>query len=101
MIRCDYKEIIDRLNNGEIKLLRFCVNDYSHYKNCVIEGKKQKLPSGEFFLIEVRLTNDSSEKIAFLDSFIENTKLFRMGKKGSFTLKQVWSKITILEIVYH
>jgi hypothetical protein len=26
--------------------------------------------------------------------------LFNMGKKGKFTLKQMWPRITILEIVY-
>lgn len=102
MIQCSYKEVMDGLNSGEIKLIRFCVNNYSHYKNCVIARTEQKLPNDEsFFLIEVTLTEDSSEKKAFLDSFIENTKLFHMGRKGRFTLKQLWSQITILEIVYN
>jgi hypothetical protein len=58
------------------------------------------LPNGKSFcLIEVTLTKDSSEKTTFLDSFIENTKLFKMGKKGKFTLKQLWPQITVLEII--
>ena len=100
MTQCSYKEAIDGLNNGKIKLLRFCVNNYTHYNNCVIKTSEVKLPNGKtFFQIEVLLTKDSSEKIAFLDKFIENTKLFNMGRKGKFTLKQLWSQITVLEIV--
>lgn len=100
MIQCSYKEVIDGLNSGKIKLIRFCVNNYSHYRNCVIERTEEKLPNGRsLFLIEVNPTHDSSEKITFIDSFMENTKLFHMGKKGRFTLKQLWPRITILEIV--
>ena len=99
MIAHRYKEIIDGLNSGRIKFVRFCVNNYSHYKNCTIKRIEQKMPNGKsFLLIEVILTQDSSEKISFLDSFEESTKLFNMGRKGKFTLKQLWSQITVLEI---
>lgn len=102
MISHNYKELIDGLNGGRIKFIRFCVNNYSHYKNCTITRTEQKLPNGKlFFLIEVTLTQDFREKISFLDSFEENTKLFSMGRKGKFTLKQLWSQITVLEIVYN
>ena len=81
MIQCSYREVIDGLNSGEIKSIRFCVNNYSHYNNCAITRTEQMLPNGKSFcLIEVTLTKDSSEKTTFLDSFIENTKLFKMGK---------------------
>lgn len=101
MIQCSYREVIDGLNSGEIKSIRFCVNNYSHYSNCAITRTEQMLPNGKSFcLIEVTLTKDSSEKTTFLDSFIENTKLFKMGKKGKFTLKQLWPQITVLEIIH-
>ena len=101
MIQCSYREVIDGLNSGEIKSIRFCVNNYSHYNNCAITRTEQMLPNGKSFcLIEVTLTKDSSEKTTFLDSFIENTKLFKMGKKGKFTLKQLWPQITVLEIIH-
>lgn len=100
MISYSYQEVIDGLNSGSIKFIRFCVNNYSHYKNCTIERIEQKMPNGKpFFLIEIILTQDFSEKISFFDSFEENTKLFRMGRKGKFTLKQLWSQITVLEIL--
>lgn len=99
MMSHSYKEIIDGLNSGRIHFFRFCVNNYSHYKNCTIKRIEQKMPNGKtFFLIEVTLTADFSEKISFLDSFEENTKLFSMGRKGKFTLKQLWSQITVLEV---
>ena len=102
IIQYNYKEIIDGLNSGKIKTIRFCVNNYSHYKNCVITRTEQKFPNNEiFFLIEVTLTKDSSEKISFFNSFDDNTKLFHMGRKGRFTLKQLWPQITILEIVHN
>lgn len=101
MIHCNYEEIIAGLNEGSIVFVRFSVNNYSHYKNCTIRRNVQKLFNGKIIpLIEVSLTSDSSEKTTFLCEFVENTKLFRMGKKGNFTLKQLWSQISILEIVY-
>ena len=102
MIQCSYKEVIEGINNGTIKQVRFCVNHYSHYKNCIITRTNHMIGNGKSITqIDVSLTDDSSEKTAFLDTFKEDTKLFHMGKKGNFTLKQLWSKIVILEIVYH
>lgn len=99
MTRYIYEEIMEGINNGEITFIRFCVNDYAHYKNCVIARTELKLPNGKSIpQIEVTLTKDL-EKTTFLEEFIENTKLFRMGSKGNFTLKQIWPQITILEIV--
>ena len=100
MISYSYEELIDGLNRGKLKFVRFCVNNYPHYKNCTITRIEQKMPKGKsFFLVKVILTQDSHEKISFLNSFEEDTKLFHMGKKGSFTLKQLWPEIIILEIV--
>lgn len=95
-----YEDVIDKLNNGQIQQVRFCVNNYPHYKDCVISRKEEKFPNGNpFYTIEVLLTKDSSEKYSFYKRFSERTKLFRMGRKGSFTLKQIWPQITVLEIV--
>ena len=102
MIQCSYKEVIDGINNGTIKQVHFCVNNYPHYKNCIITRTDHKIYNGKLITqIDVSLTNDSSEKISFLDTFKEDVKLFNIGKKGKFTIKQLWSEIAILEIVYH
>jgi len=99
MIQYSYEEIIKGINNRQIKLVRFCVNDYAHYKDCVIVNTELKLYNGRSIpQIEVILTKDS-EKTYFLEKFIENTKLFNMGKKGRFTLKEMWKKITVLEVI--
>ena len=96
-----YEEIIEEINNGIIKQINFCVDNYAHYKNCMILRTEDKFPNGRsIFLIDVILTKDS-EKYSFLESFEENTKLFHMGRKGRFTLKQLWPHITIKEIVYN
>ena len=101
MISHEYEEIIDGINSGRIKLVRFYVDKYSHYKNCTIKRIEEKFPNGKsFFVIEVNPTKDFSEKVSFLESFEENAKLFKLGRKGRFTLKQLWSQIVILEIVY-
>ena len=96
----NYKNIIKALNNGEIKQIRFMVNNYFHYRNCVIERIIDSPCEGKNFIrIAVKLTPDGSEMVSFLNAFNENYKLFRLGKKGSFTLRQLWPEITILEIV--
>ena len=100
MIHCSYQEVIEGLNSGKIKQVRFCINNYSHYKNCVITRTEYKIYNGESFAqINISLTKDSSERKALLNAFKEKDKLFDMGRKGKFTLKQLWPQITILEIV--
>ena len=100
MIQCSYQELINGINKGAIKQVRFCVNNYSHYKSCLITRMEHKIYNGNSIVqIDVLLTKDASEKISFFDTFKEDTKLFDFGRKGRFTLKQLWSKIIILEIV--
>lgn len=36
----------------------------------------------------------------FFDKFDEKCKLFKMGRKGSFTLKQMWDRIEFVSIDY-
>ena len=100
MIQYSYEEVIEKINNGTIKEFSFCVDNYSHYKNCIITRTEYKIYNGKSITqVDVSLTKDSSEKISFLNEFKEDTKLFNLGKKGKFTLKQLWSKIIILEII--
>lgn len=97
----DYRRIINDLNNGIVKQIRFCVDNYYHYRDCKIARTKHKMNNKiQVHHIDVSLTADSSEKISFLNEFQEDVKLFNMGKKGKFTLKQMWPRITILEIEY-
>lgn len=100
MIEYNYQKLIDGLNDGKIKQIHFSLSDYNHYKDCLITRKEDNIFNGKTItLIEVKLTKDSSEKISFLNTFEENYKLFNLGKKGRFTLKQLWSKINIIEII--
>lgn len=101
MIQCSYKEVVEGINNGTIRQVKFFVNNYSHYNNCIITRTDHKIYNGTSITrIDVTLTSDFSEKISFLDTFKEDIKLFNIRKKGKFTLKQLWSEIVILEIVY-
>ena len=96
----DYDEIIENINNHKISELRFEVLEYPHYHDCKIIVNKEQLPSNNvIYLIEIFLTQDLSENVSFYNKFKENYKLFYMGRKGSFTLKQIWKKIKILEII--
>ncbi|MBQ1230500.1 MAG: hypothetical protein IIX80_05630 [Clostridia bacterium] len=96
----EYQEFIDGINNGAIQKASFSVADYAHYRNCKIESKISTNPTGThaFRVIWVSLTQDGSEKKGFLQDFDENAKLFYIKNKGSFTLKQMWSRITIHSI---
>lgn len=94
-----YKEFIDDINCGNIKGINFYIDGYSHYNNCSIMRTLDKSPSGnDIILIQAKLTKDSSEEISFLNNFNENYKIFRLGRKGTFTLKQIWERVCITQI---
>ena len=100
-VNFSYNTFIKQLNNYHIKSIVFSVRDYSHYNNCSIQVKRERLKNTNIvYSILVRLTNDGSEDIGFYKQFKEDYKLFRMGKNGSFTLKQIWDKIDIVDIEY-
>lgn len=96
-----YKQFITDLNSGIIVGVDFNIVGYSHYSNCRIYWKHDTIKNGKTIsLIRVDLTDDYSEFVSFMDRFNESYKLFRMGRRGSFTLRQVWDKIEIVRIEY-
>ena len=95
-----YENFIADLNNGSILEISFEILGYAHYKKCKIYRKDDVLSNGKIIsLIKVKLVDDGSEEVSFYNVFNENYKLFYMGHKGSFTLKQMWNKIQIHEII--
>lgn len=52
-------------------------------------------------MIEVKLVEDDSETVSFYKYFKEDYKLFKFGRKGTFTLKQVWNNIQVIQINYY
>ena len=98
----DYEKFIEELNSGLIVSAEFSFKNYAHYKNCVIERDvlKNNRTGGEVPSIKVRLTKDGSEKTAFLHTYMESYKLFRIKGKTSLTLKQAWTNIEFTRITY-
>ena len=100
-INFSYDMFITQLNNYKIKRIVFSVKNYPHYNNCSIQVKSDELKNTNvIYSILIRLTNDGSEDVGFYKQFKEEYKLFHMGKKGSFTLKQMWNKIDIMDVEY-
>lgn len=98
----NYEEIINNLNDGKIESIIFSVNGYTHYRNCIIRRCVDNVYNDKCIVrIEVKLVKDGSETVSFYKHFKEDYKLFRFGKKGSFTLKQVWNDIQILQVNYY
>lgn len=96
-----YKQFVDEINNGKIIKAVFQVENYAHYKNCLIERIVDILHNGNsIVIIDVKLTNDLSEHVGFYKVFNEKFKLFDMGREGKFTLKQIWDKIKFIRIDY-
>ena len=96
-----YQQFIDELNRGKIIKAVFQVKNYTHYKSCSIERITNVLKNGNSIVtINVKLTNDESERVGFFKTFHEKYKLFNMGRKGTFTLKQMWDKIEFISIEY-
>ena len=97
----EYDRFITSINSGVIKKVVFAISDYSHYNNCSIVSKIES-PNVNFSFrsITVKLTNDDTETVSFYEKFNEMSKLFNFGRKGKFTLKQVWNRIIIKSIEY-
>ncbi len=94
-----YDDLIEKLNNGEIKGFKFCIKDYGHYKNCELKRTDFVDPSHEsYFIIEFIRTADMSEYTRFYGKFKDNEKWFNLGKIGNFTLQQVWKRVEIKEV---
>lgn len=95
-----YNEFIGKLNLKEITRFRFRIKGYPHYDNCEIFYRTDKISEGRFIeIIVCKLTLDYSETVSFYKQFDESYKLFDMGRKGKFTLKQVWNLIEVIEVV--
>ena len=95
----NYKDVINGLNNGKIKKIVFSLNNYSHYKNCIIRRiKDENCGLRPVVRLIVDLVEDGSESISFLNEIKEEYKMFKLGRKGTFTLKQLWNNILIHEI---
>lgn len=94
-----YTDFIRNLHSGNIRKIIFKVKEYQHYKNCSILRVCDILPSGnKITLFIVKLSDKKDEKVSFLNKFKEDYKLFNFGKKGKYTLKQVWEYIDIIEL---
>ncbi|MCH5154094.1 MAG: hypothetical protein J1F71_02665 [Clostridiales bacterium] len=98
-----YQQFIDGINNCKIVKAVFLIEEYAHYKNCVIERATDIIDNGKSTVhinyISVKLSNDS-EHFSFLKEFDEDLKLFDMKRKGKFTLKQMWDRIKFITIEY-
>ncbi len=95
----NYEEFIKKLNTNQISCFRFKLKGYPHYNNCMIYRQIDKISNGnQVSIIVCKLTDDEYEKVSFYKFFDESYKLFSMGKKGKFTLKQIWGLVEIIEI---
>ena len=95
-----YEQFVEELNDYRILEAEFEVLGYSHYKKCRITRMYDTLRNGKTIsLIRVHLSSDPKDFVSFLDEFDDTYKLFRLGKKGAFTLKQLWHNIKIIKIV--
>lgn len=98
----NYEEVIDNLNNGKIEYILFSIKEYAHYKKCIIKRCVDCVDNNKHIVrIEVKLVEDDSETVSFYKYFKEDYKLFKFGRKGNFTLKQIWNNVQILQINYY
>ncbi len=104
-----YQQFIDDINNGKITKAIFRVKDYAHYDFCTIESIVDVFPSGKPLVrIDVKLAKDYYigqyghifGNFSFYEKFKEERKIFSMGRKGTFTLKQMWDRIEFISIDY-
>lgn len=100
-----YNEFINGINdpNG-IKQIDFYLEGYNHYRNCSIGRYVERIGNPVNKIINYRitciLTKDHSEDVSFLFEFKEDYKLFNLGSKGKFALKDVWNIVRITNVDY-
>ncbi len=97
----EYDDFIKSINSGNITQFSFSIDGYNHYHDCRISRIEDRIFNGIIIeMIEVILTKDESEKVSFYKHFDESYKLFRLGKIGTFTLKQLWNRVVVTKIEY-
>lgn len=98
----NYEEIINGLNEGKIESIIFSIKEYTHYKKCIIKRCNDYVCNDKHIVrIEVKLVEDGSETVCFYKHFKDDYKLFKFGRKGIFTFKQVWNNVQIIQINYN
>lgn len=96
----DYIKAIEQIENGEILEIIFSINNYTHYRLCKLYKETDVLKNGnELNRICVDPVPDKTESVCFLSNFNQTYKLFSLGKGKKYTLKQIWDRITILDII--
>ncbi len=99
----NYDDFLEKINKKAGFELHFCIKNYAHYKNCcikrVVDCPAPHNTSLQIERIEITLTDDAFEKLSFYEKFKEEYKLFKFGKRGSFTLKQLWNQVEIKKII--
>lgn len=104
-----YQQFIDGINSGKIIKAEFQVKDYARYKYCSIQRIIDVFPNGNSMVrIDVKLAKSYYVgeyghifgHFCFLNKFNEKCKLFKMGRNGTFTLKQMWDRIEFISIDY-
>ncbi|MDE7168479.1 MAG: hypothetical protein K2O28_06520 [Clostridia bacterium] len=104
-----YQQFIDDINSGKIIKAVFQVKDYAHYRCCSIERIVDIFPNGNSMVrIDVKLAKSYYVgeyghivgHFGFFGKFKEDRKLFKMGRNGTFTLKQMWDRIEFTSIDY-
>jgi len=104
-----YQQFIDDINSGKISKAVFQVKDYARYRCCSIERIADVFPNGNSMVrIDVKLAKNYNVgqyghiygNFGFSEKFEEDCKLFKMGRKGTFTLQQMWDKIEFISINY-
>lgn len=97
-----YEDFMNEFKNKRIKKIIFSVDNYNHYRHCEIEVEKEMFPNSntESYNTLIKLVPDDSETMRCEFPFEESLKLFKMGRTKSYTLKQIWYKLNIHEIIY-
>jgi len=96
----DYIKAIEQIENGEIFEIIFSINNYTHYKLCKLYRETDVLNNGnELNRICIDPVPDKTESVCFLNKYNQSYKLFSLGRDKKYTLKQIWDRITILDII--
>ena len=96
----DYFKAIEQVENGEIFEITFSIKNYTHYRLCKLYRETDVFKNGnELNRICIEPVTDKTESVCFLNKFKQSYKLFSLGNGKKYTLKQIWDRITILEII--
>ena len=95
-----YRDMLERLNDHRIEEVRFSIEGYGHYRDCVLRHFYEYLPAlGKKAHLGIEAVLSRDERAMFHGPFKDEMKIFHLGKEGKKSLRYLMKRIVVTSIV--